>query len=198
MHSIISRKKRFRFEEDEKYDYMPEHPRHSHATWAAIAVGGAALIGAGASIYGANKQAKSNQAAQEQNAEAQDKQNAAAWANWLMTRGVAPTSPTAAGQMPSSYSAVNTRLPLWATISQNKPSAGTPFLVKKGSAVAAPTYKLGAAPQFAPAGSASADTSASNGSKSPGTGQKLANLLDPLNVSVGKNKNFLDPLGIFG
>lgn len=99
----------------------------------------AAVIGAGASAYGANKQAKSNASAQAQNAALQKEQNDASWANWLMTRGITPTTPVAAGTMPTAgnYTANNTRLPLWATMQRPAaPGAGSPGRwVKKGGAV---------------------------------------------------------------
>ena len=163
---------------------------------------GTAVLGAAASIYGSNQQKKANAAAQDQNIAQQDKINNAAWTNWLMTRGVAPTSPITAGQMPSSYAAVNTRLPLWASINQpTGPSrwqkVGANYGKPNTLAVTAPigaAGTTGADAATAPVGSATAAT--------PSAGQKLANILDPLNVTVGKNKNpverVLDPLGIFG
>lgn len=84
-------------------------------TWVGVAIGGSALIGAGTSIYGANKQAKANASAQQQNAALQAKQNQLAWQNYLIQRGIlAPTAQP--GEIPSSnFTPVNTRLPLWAT-----------------------------------------------------------------------------------
>ena len=32
-----------------------DHPARSHGTWVAVAIGGSAVVGAGASMYGANK-----------------------------------------------------------------------------------------------------------------------------------------------
>jgi hypothetical protein len=86
------------------------------------------MLGAGAvaTVYGANKQSQDNKAAQAQNAQLQTQQNNSAWTNYLMTRGMAPTSPISAGVIPTEgqYRAVNTRLPLWATVS--KGSYGMP------------------------------------------------------------------------
>jgi hypothetical protein len=98
----------------------------------------ASAIGAGATMYGANKQAKANQAAQNQNAAQQDKQNRAAWGNWLMTRGLAPTTPVEAGVMPTAgnYKAVNTRMPLWATVNFSPTGGSGMRLVKKGTGTA--------------------------------------------------------------
>lgn len=95
------------------------------------------IAGAGASIYGANKQSKDNAKAADENARLQQQQNDQAWANWLMTRGVAPTSAVAAGVMPTAgnYRAVNTRLPIWASVSPTRtPVQGVPFLVRKPGA----------------------------------------------------------------
>lgn len=81
-----------------------------------------AAAGTGAAIYGANKQAKAQAAAsKEQNAaNAQNTQatNDYNWANYLMTRGVAPMRGTvSAGELPGPENTrvVNTKLPLWAT-----------------------------------------------------------------------------------
>lgn len=93
-------------------------------SWVAVAV---AAIGAGTTLYGANKQAKANAAAQNQNIASQDTQNQAAWGNYLMTRGIAPTSPVQPGVLPQpgGYQVVNTKLPLWATI-KNTPQVTAP------------------------------------------------------------------------
>jgi len=85
-------------------------------TWVAAAIGGSALLGAGASIYGANKQAKAiasaNAANQASEAEAA-RQN---WVNYLMQRGVMPSSSTQTGEVPTNLQVVNTKLPIWATM----------------------------------------------------------------------------------
>ena len=87
-------------------------------SWVAIAIGGSALLGAGASIYGANKQSQANSSANDANVAAQNKQNDSAWQNWLMSKGLASNTPLTAGTMPTASQgyAVNTRLPLWATM----------------------------------------------------------------------------------
>lgn len=100
--------------------------------WGALTV---AAIGAGASLYGANKQNIANNKAIDANVKAQDTQNAAQWTNWLMSRGIAPTSPVAAGVMPTAgnYTAVNQRLPLWANVSPTRTAtANQPFLIRRG------------------------------------------------------------------
>lgn len=87
---------------------------------ATAAVIAAAAIGAGATAYGANKQAKATKSAiAEQNAAnaantlATNQYN---WNNYLMTRGVSPLSEVAPGQLPKEgeYRSVNAKLPLWA------------------------------------------------------------------------------------
>lgn len=103
--------------------------------WTAI---GTTAVGLGTSLYGANRQRQDNAHALDVNKATQDQQNAAQWTNWLMSKGVAPTSPVAAGVMPTAdnYTAVNTRLPLWANV--NSPTtavastrASTPLFIKR-------------------------------------------------------------------
>jgi hypothetical protein len=133
----LRRKFRARSEEDEMaLQTLNAHPRFSHATMMWVGIGSAAL-GAGASIYGASQQRTANNRAQDTNARLQQQQNDQAWANWLMTRGVAPTSPVAAGVMPTAgnYRAVNTRLPIWASVSPRTSAVqGAPFLIRKPGA----------------------------------------------------------------
>lgn len=108
------------------------------ATGTALALS-AAAAGVGATLYGANKQAKANQSAQNANIAQQDKQNDAAWTAWLMSKGVQPTSSVTYGTMPAAGAskAVNTRLPLWANVNFSTSSPGTSGggirLVKKGA-----------------------------------------------------------------
>lgn len=80
--------------------------------WTAIAT---TAVGTGASLYGANKQAKAVQAANDQNAKLQAEQNQSAWNAYLLSRGINPTGATT-GQIPANAPAVNTKLPLWATV----------------------------------------------------------------------------------
>lgn len=86
----------------------------SGAAFGTLVVG---ALGAGATAYGANKQSKAQQAASASNAASQDKTNASAWASYLMSRGVNPNGATT-GQIPTNPQAVNTRLPLWATVNR--------------------------------------------------------------------------------
>lgn len=105
--------------------------------WVAV---GTAVLGAGTSLYGANKQAHDQRAANDANRAAVDSSDRYAWNNYLMQRGVyggnAPTG-TIPGAQPGG--AVNTRLPLWANLRTNSipgaPAPGArpnvPFLVRK-------------------------------------------------------------------
>lgn len=103
--------------------------------WAAAA----AVVGAGATLYGSAQQRKANSQAQDQNARLQEQSNSAAWSNYLLSRGISPTVQLAPGQMPQQgeYRAVNSRLPYWANVNLNQipaQSQRTPFLVKRGGA----------------------------------------------------------------
>lgn len=80
-------------------------------SWIAAAV---VAVGAGATIYGANKQAKAVESANNTNAELQKDQNQSAWAAYLMSRGVNPNG-AATGTIPSNPQAINAKFPLWAT-----------------------------------------------------------------------------------
>lgn len=104
-----------------------------------------AAVGIGASLYGANKQAKDAAHAQDVNIAAQQDAQRGNWMNYLTTRGIAPGPNTQVGEIPgyAPGSVVNTKLPLWAKVvapppSQVQPSAPTgadgmrlPFLIKK-------------------------------------------------------------------
>lgn len=98
---------------------------------AAVAVAGVA--GAGASIYGADKQASAQSDANAANTAAVASQNQENWNNYLLTRGVQGND-AATGTIPTGAPAVNAKLPLWANvnISNGVPSgnkwvkAGTP------------------------------------------------------------------------
>lgn len=126
----------------------------------------AGILGAGATMYGANKQSKAVQDAASKNNEAQAAQNAAAWSNYLMTRGVNPAG-AATGQIPHNAQAINARLPLWATANFKRPGT-TGGWRKKGSMGAPNTlYRGGGAPLAAPMGSVPPTPQASFGSGFP-------------------------------
>lgn len=103
-----------------------------------VATGTAALIaagiGAGASIYGANKQSKDQKSADATNRAAIEKQNQDAWQGYLLQRGIsAPGTPT--GVLPANGTPTNTRLPLWANMSFTEPgqpaAAGTSMVRRR-------------------------------------------------------------------
>lgn len=110
---------------------------------------GTAALGAGASIYGADKQSKAVKEASAENAAAQDRQNASAWANYLMTRGVNPAG-AQTGQIPANPQAINAKLPLWATANFKRPGA-QPRWVKRGTSTMPNTLSRGTpAPAYSP------------------------------------------------
>jgi hypothetical protein len=159
--------------------------------WVGIA---SIAVGAAGTLYGANAQKKANQSAQNANQAQQDKQNDFAWNNWLMTKGIQPNTPLAAGTMPSrgGYSAVNVRLPLWATMKM--PSTST----SGKAASAANRVRL--------TGTAASPSIAGADGQSAEPGKKGRGItLDPLNLMgdrprTARNlvKTTLDPLGLFG
>lgn len=76
-----------------------------------------AAAGTAASVYGANKQASAVSDANAANQATQAQQNQASWNNYLLTRGVyGNNAPT--GTIPQGAQAVNTKLPLWATVAR--------------------------------------------------------------------------------
>ena len=87
-----------------------------------MAILGAGALGAGATVYGANKQSKSVSAANDANLKAQAEQNKNAWANYLMTRGLNPAG-AQTGTIPTNPQAINARLPLWANANFRTPGA---------------------------------------------------------------------------
>lgn len=92
---------------------------------------GAAVIGGGVAMYGANKQSKDNAAARDMNLAAQQESERQNWLRYLMTRGINPGPDTRTGEIPGATpgGAVNTKLPLWMTVTT--PAAGSvPQLVR--------------------------------------------------------------------
>lgn len=84
--------------------------------WVDIAV---AVIGAGASVYGAESQSKSSAATNEANKSAVQQANDQSWTDYLLERGVSTGSVVPAGSLPTAATGatpVNTKLPLWATV----------------------------------------------------------------------------------
>ncbi len=100
--------------------------------WTAI---GTAAVGAGVSLYGANKQgqiAKDTNAANQANI---DRSNNQEWNNYLLQRGVNTGGTAPYGTIPTNAPAVNTRLPLWANINlppaPNAQMSPVPLFVKR-------------------------------------------------------------------
>lgn len=106
--------------------------------WGAAIAG---ALGVGASLYGANKQAKDNQAAQSQNADLQAQQNNSAWQAYLMSRGINPMGATA-GTIPTGAQAINSKLPLWATMTiPGTPALSSPRRLVRRNMTVAPQNK---------------------------------------------------------
>ncbi len=116
---------------------------------------GSAVLGAGTSIIGANKQAKAVGAANDQNAALQEQQNQSAWNAYLLSRGINPGG-AKTGELPTNPQAVNSKLPLWATANFKVPGAQMTWR-KKGSTPAQGSLVI--APQAASAPSAAPSTS---------------------------------------
>lgn len=116
------------------------HPVRSRASVAWIGAGIAA-VGLVTNVVGANKQASAISDANAANQSAQAQQNSGAWGNYLLTRGIAPTTPPTPGVIPSAgqYTAVNSRLPLWANVTS---SNGPKRWVKSGTPAPATTLAL--------------------------------------------------------
>lgn len=161
-----------------------------HHTWVAIGVG---VAGAAASVYGANKQAKSNKEAQASNAALQGDQNQSAWASYLLSRGVNPTG-AQTGQLPSNPQAVNTRLPLWASVKRT-PQAAAGFRLS-GMKPSGP--KLSMTPSFQNTNAADQAAAAAAAVPQDKGSSKMNDILigNPLGIG-GKDRSFFDPLGIF-
>lgn len=158
----------------------------SGVAFATLVAGG---VGAGASIYGANKQSKAQQAASAQNQESVDKQNASAWASYLLSRGVNPNG-VATGQIPTNPVAVNSRLPLWANVQRSgRASPGFRIGGAGGNVRLAPSAPASAMPVSEPVAAP-----VSSGGGSSRTNDLLIG--NPLGIG-GKDRSFFDPLGIF-
>ncbi len=159
----------------------------------AIALG-VGVLGAGVSLYGANKQKKAVDSANAANAALQEDQNQSAWNAYLLSRGINPTG-AVTGQIPQNAQAVNTRLPLWATASFKKPGA-KPTWRKKGSSPT-PNSLVTASQLVGSPSTTGTEVVAlpSSGSKGP---SKVEDFLigNPLGIG-GKDRSFLDPFGIF-
>lgn len=103
--------------------------------WVAV---GTAVLGTGTALYGQSQQRKAQNQANDQNRAAIEQADRGAWNNYLMQRGIygadAPTG-TIPGMTPGA--AVNTRLPLWATV-RSQPNPGPLRVVRRGTAAPPP------------------------------------------------------------
>jgi len=93
---------------------------------------GTAVLGAGTSIHGANKQKQAQEEANKANQASIANSDLSAWQGYLMQRGLNPSGVTQFGQIPTNAQAVNTKLPLWANVRMNPAAvtartAGTPM-----------------------------------------------------------------------
>ncbi len=154
---------------------------------------GAAVLGAGASLYGANKQSKAVKDAAATNATSQDAQNQSAWASYLMSRGVNPSG-ASTGTIPSNPQAINAKLPLWANAAF---SSGPKGWRKKGTG-GAPVGTLAPTTFAQPAADPSATASALTQPAADKGSSKINDILigNPLGIG-GADRSWFDPLGIF-
>lgn len=112
---------------------MPAHPQFSRATWAGIAVGVGA-IGTGLSAYGANQQRQDAKGANAANQAAIAKQDQDQWNSYLLQRGLYGGGSTPYGQIPTNAQPVNSRLPLWATLTTGASQPGALVVRRKAGA----------------------------------------------------------------
>lgn len=158
----------------------------SAATVTAIA----AVAGAGAAVYGASQAGKAQDAATAAGSASAAASDNSAWHSYLLSRGLDPTG-AATGQIPQGAAPVNTRLPLWASVTATPPGGTTPARwAKVGSPLRRPTFALSsgisynqAAPPLGGGGSVPVGTPGS--ANSPGSGDQFGpgGLLATLNPS---------------
>lgn len=110
MHSLT---RRIRHTSEDDRDVVI-HPRFSHATWVAVAIGGAGLV---TNLVGANQQRKAQAGTDASNRAAIQQSDLDQWKAYLIQRGLNPTGVTTFGDIPANAPAVNQKLPLWANLS---------------------------------------------------------------------------------
>ena len=95
------------------------------AVGAGTKAAGVGLAGAGLTAIGANKQAKATAAAQDKNYQQFLESERNNWRNYLMQRGINPNG-AETGQLPANATPINSRLPLWMSVSVpgGAPAAG--------------------------------------------------------------------------
>lgn len=99
--------------------------------------GGIAAGGLVMNAIGANKQSQDNAAAQRQNKEQFEAQQLQNWNQYLMQRGIDPTGNTKVGGYGSGQ-AINSRLPLWASVQRQEENPGEFRVVRRSAMPAAP------------------------------------------------------------
>lgn len=153
---------------------------------------GTAALGAGASMYGANKQSKDNAAANATNDARLAKQDQSAWNAYLLSLGIKPNRATT-GELPTTNEAVNRKLPAWASASFTKPGAQKTWR-KKGSTAPVGTLARGTTNfQSAPASNPYVMAAGTSGAGNTRTEDFLIG--NPAGIG-GKDRSFMDPLGI--
>lgn len=140
-------------------------------TWVAVAIGGSAILGAITSGEGISAQESENAATNASNAASISATNQSNWNNYLVSRGLATNGSTPTGTIPTTGTAVNTKLPLWANVvSSNGPSKW----VKTGTAAPATTWSMpsssptAAAPGAAGGGAMGGASPGASGYANPG------------------------------
>ena len=99
--------------------------------------GGIAAGGLVMNAIGANKQAQANADAQRQNKEQFEAQQLQNWNQYLMQRGIDPAGNTKVGGYGSGQ-AINSRLPLWASVQRTEKNPGEFRVVRKSAMPASP------------------------------------------------------------
>ena len=82
-----------------------------------------AVAGTVSTLSGANKQSKDQAHTDDLNRAAVKEADLSQWQSYLMQRGLNPQGVTQFGDVPTNAAPVNTKLPLWAEMTFNKPDA---------------------------------------------------------------------------
>jgi hypothetical protein len=110
-----------RFTTNWKWEEFPGMP-HEARYGIVAAVVASAVVGAGASVYGSDKQSADSKAAAAANQQGVTAANDESWTSYLASRGVQTAGNVPYGEYPGG-AAINTKLPLWATV--NVPATET-------------------------------------------------------------------------
>ena len=122
-----------------------------------------AAAGVGTEIYGASQQGSASNAANAANQANVTQANNESWTNYLMARGLNPGGTVPFGTIPTNAAAVNTKLPLWATVNVPTQFAG-PGGSSGGGSGSPSTGMGGGGSQAAPGGYAPRGASPIGGS----------------------------------